>query len=412
MRNATLTPSARILQILLVPILALSTAWAAPKFQVLHAFGQGADAAYPTSPLLDHAGNLIGISEFGGILADCTPYGCGAAFELSQVNGYWRESVFYSFTSFPNAVGTLAVDAHGNVYGVQDEGGDPSCNCGAVYQLTQSGGVWTENLLHNFVGGNGSDGAYPSSGLVRDAGGNLYGATAQGGINNAGTIFELSPNSDGTWTYSVIYEFLSTNYLDAVGPGGPLTIDAPGNLYGTTSGGGEFGYGAVFRISLSNGGWTESILSNFTLDFGSQPYPDGVVLDGAGNLYGTTLDGGDYGTGTVYKLAPAVGYWRRTVLHTFSGDADGAYPYGPLAIDASGSLYGGTNYGGSFGYGTIYKLAVSNGKWTESTLHAFTNGKDGARSITGVVLDSQGNLYGTALDGGAYGFGVLFEITP
>jgi uncharacterized repeat protein (TIGR03803 family) len=114
----------------------------------------------------------------------------------------------------------------------------------------------------------------------------------------------------------------------------------------------------------------------------------------------------------VYKLTPAVGYWRRTVLHTFSGDPDGAYPYGPLAIDASGTLFGGTNYGGSFGYGNIFKLALSNGRWTETTLHAFTNGKDGGRSTTGVILDSLGNIYGTALTGGAYGYGVAFEITP
>lgn len=414
MRNTIMNLRIRTLRLLLVPFLVLSTAWAAPTFHVLHAFAGGTDGAYPTSPLLDRSGNLFSVTESGGSLTSCSPYGCGAVYELSLKNGHWKENVLYSFSAapYPDPVGAVALDSHGNVYGTQSGDGDPSCNCGAVYQLTRSGGIWTENILHNFVGGNSgnSDGAYPYSGLVQDAAGNLYGSTQTGGTRTYGTIFELSPNSDGTWAYSVIYEF--GNYPDAAGPYGPLMVDSSGNLYGTTVGGGEYGNGAVFKLSNSGGTWADTVLYNFTLDYGMTPYPYGVAMDAAGNLYGTTLNGGPYAVGSIYKLTPAVGFWNRTVLHTFTGGSDGAYPYGTLAIDASGALYGGTNYGGSFGYGNIYKLVATNGKWSESILHAFTNGSDGAHSITGVILDPQGNVYGTAIQGGAYGFGVVFEITP
>jgi uncharacterized repeat protein (TIGR03803 family) len=280
-----------------------------------------------------------------------------------------------------------------------------------VYQLTNSGGAWTENVLHNFLGGV-SDGANSSSGLVRDSAGNLYGTTQGGGVNNDGTVFELTPNGDGSWGYSVIYYFRTSRNPDGSFPWWPLTIDSLGNLYGTTLGGGTFGYGTVFKVAPSGGTWTESILFNFTLDYGSYPSPTGVVADTAGNLYGTTVNGGAYAVGTIYKLTPAIGFWNRTILHTFTGSSDGAFPYGTLTIDSSGTLYGTSGYGGSFGYGNVYKLARVSGKWKETALHEFTNGTDGANPFPGVILDSLGNVYGVAGQGGAHGFGVAFEITP
>jgi uncharacterized repeat protein (TIGR03803 family) len=414
MRKSSLMVPARIFCLILVPFL-LSTAWAGgPKFTVLHEFAGGAtDGGYPYNPLLYHSGNLIGVTGYGGLIADCYSYGCGTAFELSQSDGHWRESVFYDYSPTaegyePGPQGPLAIDSKGNLYGVQSQGGDLTCNCGTVYQLTKSAGNWTQNLLHDFLGG--SDGQYPYSGVLQDAKGNLYGTTASGGAGY-GTIFELSPGTDGNWIYSIIYEFYSNGAPDGQGPWGPLTIDSLGNLYGTTQGGGEYGYGTAFKLSPSDG-WSETILYNFSEDYGSFPQPSGVTWDSAGNLYGTTTYDGVYALGTVYKLTPAAGFWNHTVLHTFTGGVDGAYPYQGLAIDSSGALYGTTSLGGIYGYGVVFKFQSTNGKWSESELHAFTNGSDGSRPDGGVTLDPSGDVYGTALEGGTYDQGTAFEIKP
>jgi uncharacterized repeat protein (TIGR03803 family) len=417
LRNATLAAPTRILQVLLIPILAISSAWAGSKFQVVHTFTGGTDGAYPSSPLLDRSGTLYGVTPDGGSLTGCNSYGCGTAFKLLQEDGHWKEYDFYSFSAatngdYPAPIGALAPDSRGDLYGIQAEAGDPTCNCGGVYQLTLSDGIWTQNILHNFTGGGSGDGAYPASGLVQDAAGNFYGTTEGGGVNMNGTIFELTQNTDGTWAYAVIYEFGATSSNDAEIPYGPLTIDSSGNLYGTSESGGEYGYGAVFRLSPNGAAWTEAVLFNFTLDYGSYPEPYGVVLDGVGNLYGVTLDGGAYAVGTIYKLTSAVGFWNRTVLHTFSGSGDGAYPYGGLTIGPTGVLYGTTGYGGSYGYGNAYEFALTNGKWKQTVLHQFTNSTDGAHPLAGVILDQLGNVYGTTQQGGAAGFGVAFEITP
>jgi uncharacterized repeat protein (TIGR03803 family) len=188
-------------------------------------------------------------------------------------------------------------------------------------------------------------------------------------------------------------------------------MDSQGNIYGTSASGGSYGYGAVFKLSPSNGSWTESVLFNLTIDYGNYPNPWGVVPDSAGNLYGTATDGGPYGVGTVYKLTPQTGFWKRTILYTFSGSGDGAYPFG-LAISSSGTLYGAADSGGSFGYGNVYQIQSVNGKWMQSVLHEFTNGTDGEHPFGNLIFDSQGNLYGTAQSGGTYGFGTVFEITP
>ncbi len=290
MRNTIMTLPIRTLRALLVPFLVLSTAWAAPTFHVLHAFSGGAtDGSNPNSRLtLDRLGDLFG-EAFSGGSTGCSGNGCGVAFELSFKNGHWRDSNFYSFSSlnggFPNPEFAVALDAAGNVYGTEYSGGDPACNCGSIFQLTRIGGVWTLNTLHTFTG-QPSDGAYPSSGLFRDASGNLFGSTFQGGVANSGTIFELTPGAGGTWTYNQIYQFGSSTNTDGSSPYGPLTIDSAGNIYGTTQAGGLYNDGAVYRVSPSNGAWTDSLLYNFTLDFGQSPEPYGVVLAPNGHLYG------------------------------------------------------------------------------------------------------------------------------
>ncbi len=412
MRNLSLSLKPRLV-LPFVLALSLYASAASPKFRVLHAFAGGAsDGGYPISKLaIDQFGDLFGTTTGGGSLTECSSIGCGTAFELSSRNGRWQETVLLDFSpsssgGFPDPAGPVVFDSKGNVYGIENFGGDA---LGAVYQLARSGNVWTENVLHSFSGT--GDGFYPYGGLVRDAAGNIYGSTTNGGANGLGTVFELASNADGTWTYNIIYDFGNAGPYDAEGPYGPLAVDASGSLYGTSQSGGTYGYGTVFKLSASNGVWTDTVLFNFTLDYGSTPNPFGVVMDALGNLYGTTTQGGPYGVGTIYKLTPTAGFWTRTVLHTFAG-TDGAYPFGGLAIDKSGTLYGTSDSGGTFGYGNVYKLSSANGKWGQTILHAFSKGTDGANPFAGVTLDQQGNLYGVAANGGAYGQGIVFEITP
>jgi uncharacterized repeat protein (TIGR03803 family) len=413
MQNPFLFRSARILAVVSVFSLTLCSARAAPKFYVLHEFAGGADGAYPGVPLIDRSGNLFGIAGQGGSITDCNSFGCGAVFELSPKNGKWKESILYSFSSatgvYSNSAATAAMDSQGNIYGV---GSDQLCSCGVVYKLARTGSGWILSVLHEFVGG-ASDGQSPSSGLIQDASGKMYGTTSYGGPNNYGVVFQLSLNSDGSWTYSVLYEFGSNGgYTDGQQPIGPIAIDSVGNIYGATQYGGEYSYGSVFKLAPSNGVWTETILHNFSLEYGQTPQPSGVALDNAGALYGLTATGGIYSLGTVYKLTPGIGLWNRTTLYTFTGGADGAYPLGGLFVSSSGALYGVTELGGNFGSGNVYELASTNGHWRQTVLHSFTNGVDGGRPSTGVTLDAQGNIFGQAADGGTYGFGTAFEITP
>jgi uncharacterized repeat protein (TIGR03803 family) len=374
-------------------------------YKVLHNFTGGNDGAYPTTPLTpDMAGNFYGATYSGGTGTACSG-GCGTLFELIPSTTRWREMVIYSFPTFTPTSGSLALDARGDVFGTTNLSGTSSL--GEVYEVSRSGSGRTQSIIYSFL--SGSDGEFPEFGLVQDAAGNLYGSTQSGGVNNSGTIFELTPNGDGTWTESVIHTFGTGQ--DGGSPYGRLSVDKSGNVYGTTGGGGLYGAGEVFKLTPSGASWTETILYNFTLDFGSYPQPDGVAIDGSGNLYGATIQGGEYGVGTVYKLTPTAGYWNRTVLRTFTGGGDGAYPYGGLTIGPTGILYGTASSGGLYGLGTVYKLVQgTNGRWNETLLHTF-RGSEGSGPFAGVLLDQLGNLYGIA-SGGTYGFGVAFQITP
>jgi len=245
---------------------------------------------------------------------------------------------------------------------------------------------------------------------VQDKAGNLYGTTAFGAVANNGTVFELSPNADGSWTFSTVYEF--TGKSDGGFPLGQIAIDSAGNIYGTAGAGGFYGYGTVYKLSPSGGGWVLTTLYNFTSDFGNNPNQEGVALDSAGNLYGITRFDGEYQLGTVYELTPTVGFWNQTIVHTFTGNNDGAYPFGGLTVDQAGAVYGTTDIGGIRGQGTVYKLVRGkSGQWNAHALHSF-GGADGEEAVNGVIIDSSGNLYGVASAGGAYGFGVAFEIVP
>jgi len=262
-------------------------------------------------------------------------------------------------------------------------------------------------VLHRFHGANGTN---PYAGLILDAAGNLYGTTYYGGASGDGTVFKLAPNQDGSWTESVLHSF---NRSDGWSPQAGLIFDAAGNLYGTTVVGGASSDGTVFKLAPNqDGSWTESVLHSFNGSDGWVPYA-GLIFDAAGNLYGTTVEGGDTNVGTVFKLAPNQdGSWTESVLHSFNG-RNGQYPYAGLIFDAAGNLYGTTYGGGASADGTVFELAPNqDGSWTESMLHSF-HGSDGERPRAGLIFDAAGNLYGTtAGGGGASGYGTVFKLAP
>ncbi len=350
-----------------------------------------------------------------------------------------NEKVIYSFNfnSFNSngrdgfsPLASLIFDSAGNLYGTTTDGGIHGG--GTVFELTPTaGGGWTEKVLHNFSN-NGSDGFWPTGGLVFDAAGNLYGTTYVGGGYycyggyKCGTVFELTRTTGGDWTEKVLHSF---NGTDGFYASGGLAFDAAGNLYGTTYGGGTYGDGTVFELTpnshVADGGWTEKVLHSFNHHGTDGVYPyAGLIIDAVGNLYGTTVYGGtydcypDYCGGTVFELTPtAGGGWREKGLHNFGNGTDGAYASGGLAFDAAGNLYGTTYGGGTYGDGTVFELTpnshVADGGWTEKVLHNFNNDRtDGVDPNGGLIIDAAGNLYGMTYMGGSYGYGTVFELTP
>jgi uncharacterized repeat protein (TIGR03803 family) len=301
----------------------------------------------------------------------------------------------------------------------------------ALMLPTQTVAASKYKVLYKFTGG--ADGGNPYlAGLIFDADGNLYGTTYKGGASGDGTVFKLTPNSNGSWTESVLYSF--SGGADGANPWAGLIFDAAGkNLYGTTvSGGGSTmcagGCGTAFTLKPnSDGNWTESVLHSFTGGADGAGPVAGLIFDAARkNLYGTTPGGGASGDGTVFKLTPnSNGSWTESVLYSFTGKPDGAFPYAGLIFDAAGkNLYGTTVHGGVVSpmcgdtCGTAFTLKPnSNGSWTESVLYSFTDA-DGANPLAGLIFDTAGNLYGTTANGGTlaycsgFGCGVVFELTP
>lgn len=408
-RSFSLSLIASTLVILITP----TASPAQTTFKILHTFAGGSDGAYPTAaPALDSAGNLWATTALGGAGTGCYSGGCGTVFQLVPSGTQWREKILYDFSNSRGddlySSGPLALDAKGNAYGTSNSGGDPTCNCGYVFEVVRSASGWTESVIHTFLGGE-NDGADPVSGVIRDSAGNLYGTATQAGSENYnGAVFELMPNSDGTWTESIIYGFPGDG---GYYPIGPLTLDAAGNLYGTASQGGLYGNGTVFKLTPSGDSWTQTTLYDFTGGKNGGSPANGLAFDVAGNLYGTTQYGGTDTVGNVFKLAPTNGYWNFSMLHSFTGGPDGGYPDGNLAIDTSGNLYGTTQVGGTYQYGTVYKFAKSNARWNETILHTFTNGPDGSYP-EGLILGPSESLYGAADGGGIKNSGVVFEITP
>jgi uncharacterized repeat protein (TIGR03803 family) len=357
-------------------------------------------------------------------------------------------SVLYSFTGKPdgaNPYAGVALDKAGNLYGTTNVGGVD--NLGTVFKIPTSGG---EIVLHSFTGGS-ADGANPRAGLtldtqgnlygttwsyplvfkldtagnetiigmatgadpsgvVLDSQGNLYGTTEEGGANNGqedGTVFKLDQSGDAT----ILHTF-RTGHTDGTIPRGGVVFDSQGNLYGTTTTGGSVqpngtgGDGTVFKLVAADADAEDQLASFTGTPTGAKPYA-GVVLDSHGNIYGTTYDGGTYGFGTVFKLDTS---GNLTALYSFGSISnDGKYPEASVVFDSEGNLYGTTTKGGTYGDGTVFEINTGG---NETVLHSFGATKDGKTPYGALVFDTHGNLYGTTYGGGVKGHGTVFKLAP
>jgi uncharacterized repeat protein (TIGR03803 family) len=391
-------------------LLFVTSAWSRTQEKVLYRFAGGSDGNGPGGLIMDAAGNLYGSA--GGGVGTCTG-GCGVIFELSpNSNGRWTETVLYTFQGPGDGDGPsdLVMDSSGNLYGTTYLGGDLGCNptygCGTVFKLSpNSGGGWTKTVLYSFM--DGDDGALPLAGLTFDGAGILYGTTVLGGSNGSGTVFELSQNSDGTWTETVLHSFEDEGTAYA-----GVTVDNAGNLYGTTMA--DCSWAQVYKLTKSGVVWTESRIGyGYCL-------VAGVVLDKKGNLYGSDYcsEPSDIGCGygAVFILTKSGSTYDETYIK-IPASQDGVNPQASVLLGPAGNFYGTTFLGGGHGgcydgCGVVFEFKQSGKGWKETVLHNFGAGHSGgAEPAAGVIRDKAGNLYGTTAYGGL-GFGTLYEISP
>jgi len=421
-----------LIRLLNIAVLTLITVGATPASArnevVLHNFHLGADGGNAYGPLVaDSSQNLYGVTYAGGE-GNCTyngyASGCGTVYELTRsTGGGWSESIIYDFQggsdgAFPLA--GLVFDQAGNLYGTTSAGGISSTcasgnhGCGTVFELnppSQPGGNWTEGVLYRFT--NGSDGSYPRSTLIFDQTGNLYGTTNDGG-DGYGVVFELTPPaSGGNWIETTLHTF-GDHRGDGAYPIAALLFDDSGNLYGTTAAGGSThcseGCGIVFQLQppgSPGGAWTEKVAYAFQGgNDGDSPGGDLILVRGA--LLGMAGAGGAYGQGNVFEIAPSSRGFSETVLYSFQGGNDGAYPVAGLTVDSAFNLYGSTDGGGGCtdnpgGCGTVFHLTPPGspgGTWSEQVLYAFPSVSDGLYPVGDLLLD-EGWLLGATAQGGS-----------
>jgi len=441
----------------MAPVIAL-----AQSYTVLHSFTGGLDGGTPYAALTwDGGSNFYGTTAQGGYTGSrcynvyfVPTHGCGTVFRLNRSGSNWAFSTLYEFRggsvdgNLPTAPVTIARD--GSLYGTTWAGnynGQRSCEnvgdyfgCGIVFNLRPPATAcktalcfWTETISYAFQGTN-QDGAGPGLGqLIFDQAGNLYG-TNWNAPGNPGEVFQLVP-SEGSWA-------IGKTYVSSNGPGSntpnlilnAVTFDAAGNLYGASQEGpndGQYcivgryfnGCGTIYQLIPTASGWNANIIYTFT-DAADGKFPEaGLVADQAGNLYGATSADGAGGGGVVFELSPSGGGWTYNPIYSLpngnplaiclTGIGEGCSgPWGNLLMDSAGNLYGATYGDGAYQHGNVFKLTHSNGSWTYTDLYDFTGGNDGANPIGSLILDSDGNLYGTTANGGADGYGVAFEITP
>jgi uncharacterized repeat protein (TIGR03803 family) len=358
----------------------------AGKEKVLYQFPGVTDGDTPQSGVvLDSAGNMYGTTPLGGTSAAGVVY---------KVDAAGQETVLYTFTGGTdggNPSEGVILDSAGNLYGTASAGG---AGYGVIYRVDTLG---QETVLFPFSPA--SHARTPLGGVTLDSAGNLYGTTQLGGKSDNGTVYKL----DATGTLTVLYQF--TGGIDGGFPRAGVFLDSAGNLYGTTNfGGSNANAGAVYKLDTAR---RITVLHTFTGGTDGSD-PSGVIIDPAGNLYGITSYGGVSGAGVVYKVDTA-GFF--SVLYSFKGGTDGGNPYGGVILDSLGNLYGTSMSGGEYGFGTVYKLDTND---NETVLYSFTGGADGGNPQAGVIFDAAGNLYGTGTEGGTANgaAGVLFKLTP
>lgn len=393
-------------------------------FNVVHAFNGGQDGEYSTAGLtVDAEGNLYGTTGGDGVRT------FGTVFKLTHNNSGWTVHTLYNFQGGHDGAvpyAGVAVGPDGNLYGTTTAGGlnGHTCfgGCGTVFRLSppaancaDTGCGWTETLLYRFRGGD--DGSVPKGKLIFDRTGDLYGTTYNGGSSlgclppyGCGTVYKLAL-SHGGWTESILYTFSGAG--DGANPSAGLISDAAGDLYGTTVYGGAHTWGTVFQLAPARSGWAKRTLYSFQIGADGVSPIGGLIFDRAGNLYGTALENGAGGGGTVFRLTPSSGAWASTTLFSFAGLQG---PRASLVMDPAGNLYGTTTVDGTYQHGSVFKLTPGKGGWIYSSLHDFTGGSDGADPYSSVVFDANGKLYGTTTQRGSGcgpdGCGVVFEITP
>lgn len=365
----------------------------AQTFTVLHAFEAPGDDGLPMSGVtLDAHGNIYG----------ATP---GAVYKLTRTSSGWSYAELWNHGLFMQAVPLIAAD--GSIYVSDAEGG--ITNGGRILHLTPPASFrglvntpWEDKVIHVFTG---LDGNFPTT-ISFDASGNIIGTTVEGGIG-AGVVYKLIKDED-SWIYTQITDFSGTGI---VSPGNGVVMDASGNFYGTTL----FWPGQVFKVS--SGGEASLIYQFSCCEVGIDTYA-GVILDSHGNLYGTTTFEGPGGGGTAYELTSTGATWILSLLQGFPGIVgNGTIGSATPVMDKAGNIYGTSTWGGANGYGLVFKLAPSANGWIYTDLHDFTCGDDGCYPWDGLAIDSQGNIYGTASQGGKYAHGyvpggTLWEITP
>jgi len=336
------------------------------SLSTLYRFYGNIDGIYPGQLTLAADGTLYGTSQ------GAAPY--VRVYRLRppsnpcrSVSCEWTFIDLFNFDTTQNGgaaptLAPLALDGSGNIYGVTSNGGLPDCGmsrnlgCGTVFELSQSGGVWNLDFIHQFDGTDGAEPAEQYTGVILDRFGNVYGTTTYGGPTR--------------------------------------------------------NYGTVFQIAHTGSGWTENVVKEFSHDNDDQGrYPrTGLVMDSGGNLYGSTSYGGTGLSGTAFELSYS-GQWNFSLMYAFSSQNNGGDSVSPLAIGPDGSLYGTTPFGGQYSMGTLFKLTNSGGGWTYTSIHDFTGGDGGYFPIGAVVFDAQGNIYGVTLGGGSYNLGVAYQIT-
>jgi uncharacterized repeat protein (TIGR03803 family) len=376
--------------------LVAATSAHARSLQIVHDFTGASDGGNPVDGFaMGPTGIFYGTAPSGGAS------GYGVVF---RVMGKGSETVLHSFAggtdgAMPN--GGVILDANNTLFGTTTAGG--TSGSGTVFEVKGR----KETVLYSFAGG--TDGADPQAGLVMDAAGNLYGTTAQGGTSGNGTVFELvaPTKKGGKWKELVLYSFGTGT--DGATPISRVNFDAAGNLYGTTSLGGANGYGTIFQLTPGTT-WTETVLHSFqNADDGAYPYA-GLISDAAGNLYGAATQGGTAGGGTVFALTPSQGSWKFSVLYSVPGSGISG-SFRNLLLDDAGNIFGTTHCDGDNNAGTVFKLKPSHGAWSYTLLYTFTGGSDGEYTISNLVMKS-GKLYGTTQYGGANDAGVIYRLTP